>query len=771
MLLLIDNNDGHGLQDYTTFVDAEHLPAITRKLNRAASMTAALVNAGAGFTVPVMGARVVLQSGTGSRWFTGYLTASPEQQYLGYGQQGAAWRYVLQAEDDSCLLDRNALPARTPFASRTAGDALRTLANDVLPGGLDLSGVQDLCPVNQFAIVPQELWSEHAAELACLARASYRAHDSKLTFCELGSSSFSLNETGPTFFPEGLTLRQSDQLRNDVTLIGDLEPSAYVRDYFLGNDLTLAFYLSKTPFGRYSVTIFQDDYSAPQLDTTLWQVTDPNGKISVSNGQLQVAGGPATVSYVEQVELAGGLMIQHGTVVFRAASSGTLGGLYGGTVNDAHCLAGFKITPNGGNSNIQALINGTATGSVLTTTPGHQYLFSTQLFCSEAHRVRETYLSSTHPAGNGRGGDAVAAALRVVLAVHDVDPSDPGTLAAPATVLFDDVLSPAPGFATYALLNATNLQAGLSYTRLEHIADVEVRSSIPNQPFRTRLTGALADGGECYVTSSGELRFYPPYPPQQYEQIVIAYRASARAMARVQDEDSIAQHHNGSDNGRRSYVRRLHTPPAPTSMDCENAGLALLDDSVQPAWQGEYRVAGEFLPAQDVLPGDAVQVSAPSREAAFSAIVREVELQVVSLASDRAQYRIKFANEAAAPLAFDFNSMVLPEPLSTVFTSSTPSSSQYLPSLTAAQVTNVIASEITVDAGAAPPAGGGIEVRRSDGGWGAGDNGNLAGRFSTQTFTLPRLSRVQSYYLRQYDGSSPVKYSRWSALLHVDYPL
>ena len=54
---------------------------------------------------------------------------------------------------------------------------------------------------------------------------------------------------------------------------------------------------------------------------------------------------------------------------------------------------------------------------------------------------------------------------------------------------------------------------------------------------------------------------------------------------------------------------------------------------------------------------------------------------------------------------------------------------------------------------------------------GHGDSGNLAGRFTTQTFTLPRLSRVQGYYLRQYDGSSPAKYSRYSALLHVDYPL
>jgi hypothetical protein len=64
------------------------------------------------------------------------------------------WRYALLALDDSCLLDHNALPVRTPFAWRTAGDAVRTLANDVVPGGLDLAGVQDVSPVNQFPIVP-----------------------------------------------------------------------------------------------------------------------------------------------------------------------------------------------------------------------------------------------------------------------------------------------------------------------------------------------------------------------------------------------------------------------------------------------------------------------------------------------------------------------------------------------------------------------------------------------------------------------------------------
>ncbi|HZP25299.1 MAG TPA: hypothetical protein VFB04_17800 [Terriglobales bacterium] len=197
----------------------------------------------------------------------------------------------------------------------------------------------------------------------------------------------------------------------------------------------------------------------------------------------------------------------------------------------------------------------------------------------------------------------------------------------------------------------------------------------------------------------------------------------------------------------------------------------LNDDSVQPGWQGQYRVVSDFLTTGDIVPGYAVEVAAPSRGAEFSAIVRKVGVQVISLGDDRSLYAIDFANDAAEPLAFQLEAITLPAPVTTVYTTGAPSSSLYIDSLIAAQITDVIASQVTMDAGAAPPRGGGIEVRRSDGGWGPGDGGNLAGRFTTQMFTLPRLSRAQSYYLRQYDASSPAKYSRYSALLYVDYPL
>jgi hypothetical protein len=139
----------------------------------------------------------------------------------------------------------------------------------------------------------------------------------------------------------------------------------------------------------------------------------------------------------------------------------------------------------------------------------------------------------------------------------------------------------------------------------------------------------------------------------------------------------------------------------------------------------EYRIVSDCLPANDVSPGDAVAVAAPSRQANFAAIVHEVDVQVTSAAHDRSDYTVKFANDAAELLSNKFAKATLPDPLPVAVTTSGSSSSLYIADLTAVQLTEVIATEITVDTGTGPPAGGGFEVRRSDGGWGPTDDGNL----------------------------------------------
>ena len=284
MKIIIDNHDGMGQQDYSAYFDGEHLPKLRRRLNRAAEMEMWLASGDAGFRVPASGARVVLQRDDGYKLFTGYLTAAPPQQYLGATQTGAVWRYALAAIDDSWLLDHNAPTPRTPFVYRTAGDALRTITNDVLPGTLDLSAVQDLGYVNQFAASSQRSWSEHAQELATMERACYRAHDGRLVFQPVGQQSFTIDEQDAKFSPDGLTLVQPDRLANDAIIVGEVEPTTYVRDYFIGDGTTLGFYLSRSPFSRATVTVFEEEYAGPGLNPTLWYISDPNGRVSVGRG-------------------------------------------------------------------------------------------------------------------------------------------------------------------------------------------------------------------------------------------------------------------------------------------------------------------------------------------------------------------------------------------------------------------------------------------------------------------------------------------------------
>jgi hypothetical protein len=526
------------------------------------------------------------------------------------------------------------------------------------------------------------------------------------------------------------------------------------------------------------VTLFDEEYTISPLDPALWSVTDPSNSVSVSGGELQIAGGTGldgatTVQFAEQVELGGALVIEHGDVMFSAASAAVLGGLYPGAVSLAGCLAGFHVTPNGVQSNIQALVNGVNTGTPITTTAGHHYLLTTRLYSQEIYRLQQIFHSSIHPSGSGFGGAEVAADVRIVLELQDIDPTNPATQVAPATVLYDGMISAAPDFCTCALVNASSLWCTVAFTRLIQAVDAEVRSALPGQSYITQLVGTLEEGAECEVTSSSALEFYPQYAPAPNQLIEVHYRSLGPALARITNPASIATQQRGIDNGLHGAVRHPKEPPARTAADCEMAALAMLDDSTRPAWTGEYDVWSNFLPggANDVFPGDGLNIAIPSRGAAFSAIVSDVEITANNPEGEHFSYKIKFANDAAKQLAFEFEAAKGTTSLFVNQYTNAQVGVTHLADLTTAQITQVTSTAISVDAGSPPVSGGGIEVRRSNAGWGPGNDRNLVGRFVTQAFTIPRLSGVQDCYLQQYDNSMPPKYSRYSAALHVDYPL
>jgi hypothetical protein len=463
---------------------------------------------------------------------------------------------------------------------------------------------------------------------------------------------------------------------------------------------------------------------------------------------LQIAGGTGldgqtTVSFIEQIELGGALELQHGAVTFAATSQGVLGGLYPGAISATNCLAGFQITPSGSGSTIQALISGAPTGPIMTTTPGHQYFFTTYLYSMEVYRSGQIYHSSLHTAGNGWGGAAVEANVRFVLEVQDIDPNNPVSQVAPATVLYDDVIENAPGFCTYALVNARNMQCGIAYTYTAHISLAEVRTALPDA---------------SYVT--------------QNALIVASYRGSGRAVAQVENASSVALLQKGADDGTRGAVRVAKNPAARTSVDCESAALAILDDSTGTAWIGTYETWSDFLPgaAADIFPGDAITLDVPSRGASFTAIVREVTIQVADPANDRGFYTLGFANDLASPLAIELDSTATVIPLQDMppLLQTAQVGNYYQVNLAAAQITSVTGTTVEVDIGMAVPNGGGVEVREHDYSWGTANDRNLVGRFNTETFSLPILSQTQNYFLRLYDGSSPPKYSRYSAALYIN---
>jgi hypothetical protein len=781
MKLLIDNLDGRGAQDYTAFVDSGKSPSVVRKLNSPAELKFDLVGGGQSLAVPAIGGRVTLTLSNGNDLFTGYIAQTPTYQYLGWADRGLVYRYEIVALSDVMLMDQKAPPPHPPFVNRNAGDAFRQLTAEALPGWFDVSGVEPGDAIPYYSVDPAKKWNASAAEIALAARCSYRDDNSRLSFAPLGANTYALAENAAAFSPGDLQLQSVNRLVNDLTILGKLEPSAHVKDYFVGDGLTTKFYLSQKPFSRsneiplYNRTILDEIYA--ELDPTHWNVTDPQHVIAVSNGQLQVAGGTGTdgqtlLTFIEKIELGGATVMEHGDFAFNAASDGVIGGLYADGVSIAGCLAGFRITPVGSNCNIQALVGGSVTGTALATQAGHHYVFTTQLYPTEVYRRQQAFHSSVHSSGAARGGGAIACSVRVVLEVHDINPANPATQIAPATVLCDTLIANAPGFCTYALINAGSMQSSVTFTYIWLAVDALVRSTLPLQNARTRRTGSLLEGAECHVSNEPALQFYPEYIPAANELIEVSYRGRGHAMARVINSASIAAHQRDGDDGVRGSVREIGIPAVRTSVDCETAALALLDGAGQ-GWIGEYRAWSQFLPggAADVFPGDGLAVNVPSRMASFAAIVREVDVEIVDIAGENSRYTLRFVDVGDPSLDFAFVTALVKQPKVLTPIDVNVVGNVYLADLTDAEVTNVTSTTVTIDVRFTPVAEGGIEVRYSDAGWGVDNSRNLVGRFTSSSFTLTRYARAQTHFLRSYDGSAPPKYSRYSTALHVDYPL
>lgn len=774
MKLTIDNGDGRGPQDYTSFLDAGQQPRVTRKLNKPAEARFSLAAEDENFVVPANGARVTLGRSNGSDVFAGYVT-NVQAVFRGWTQRGLFFRYDVVALSDEMLLDKKTPQPQSPFVARSAGEALRQLTEVTLAGWGDFSRIEDGDVIPYYRVSSAKRWSEATREIALMARSGYRTEGDQLLLAPLGATTYSLEEQAAEFSPGDLDLRRSDRVLNDVAVFGQVEPSAYVRDYFVGDGFTTKFYLSQIPFTRGNRTILDEEYG--ELNSGRWNVVDPEGAFGLNGGKLQVNGGSGIdgetrIEFAEKVEMGGAIVLQHGDVAFGAASDGVIGGLYAGSVGLTQCVAGFRVTPSGASSRIQAVVEGSPTGTLLTTQAGRRYVLTTRLYGNEVYRMGQVFHSSTHPSGTGRGGNLSESPARIVLEVHEIDPANPASQVAPSIVLYDSVVATPPAFATYALVSAASMYCSIAFTRISVAVDALVRSTPPQQSSRTRRAGSLLDGADCRVSEEPALQFYPRYAPLANETIEVSYRGRGRARTRVRDAESIAAHASSGDDGVRGQVVQIEMPMPRTSVDCETAALALLEDG-EGGWTGEYRAWSPLLPggASDIFPGDGLAVNVPSRAAEFLGIVKEVDVEIVDLTGENCRYTLRFVDAGDRSLAFEFGNATAHSIAGLTIIDSVALESSWPPDLPSAAVTNVTSTTVTIDAGYSPGTGEGIEVRQSDSAWGPANDRNLVGRFNTRTFSVSRYGYVQDFFLRRYDSSAPPKYSRFSTALHVDYPL
>jgi hypothetical protein len=137
-------------------------------------------------------------------------------------------------------------------------------------------------------------------------------------------------------------------------------------------------------------------------------------------------------------------------------------------------------------------------------------------------------------------------------------------------------------------------------------------------------------------------------------------------------------------------------------------------------------------------------------------------------------YKVSFANDWAAEWAAGIGLKLSEEIAADAYLPQTALSApgQVLANLQQLTVTSLTDTALQVDAGMAPPAGGGFEVRLNDWEFGVGvDAADLVLRSPVRSFSIPVAAQLERFYVRMYDASTPPLYSRFSSAVFANMPV
>ena len=776
--LTIDNLDGKGAIDYSSTLSADAPLTIERVLNTPSRCSGSLLvgspaNPGADSTLPVplRRGRVVVTSGSGTVFFTGYLATEPVSVYVGVGLAGPVYRVAFSAISDEWLLDKQTLTLTGSGFALTGGTLLDTLTNRIDAGLLTSSNVASGKQVGVFTPQATQPWSTNAGNIAGSTYAAYRVLNDALSMNPVGSVTHTLDfdagQGDGTLQVSALQTSWVKELANDVTLSGQIEPTAYVSEMFLGDGTTTVFTLSDEPFRPTTSTLLNDSFSQSTFNTQLWNVTDPGSHLSLGGGGLTFSGGngldgQTTLVAIDQVEMGGTLVVEAGNVQLNAPSDGVLCGLYSGTTQRANCFAGYNVRQSNGSTLITPYVNGAEVGTSYTVVSGHTYTLRIRLHSPEVQRVLQTYYTRVDGAIESFGGGLINSPMQLVFDLIDLGNAS----STPATILYDGAVASTPATCTFAVIDSVELTGSMGFCTVKQTGSAWVVSTLPSGTTQTRLVGVAGEGVDCTVTTAGKITFLAGRVPVAGEIITVYYRLRSRAIAPLEDNASVTAEAASGIPGTARWLGKVVRPLARSSADCESAAQAVLSFACSRA----AAIAGSYAainPAKDVWPGDVLSITANSQT--FNVVVRKVTIVDGHAVPELLTYRIAFANDWADSVGITLSEAIATDAFLPPTAETAPGA--VLANLQQLTVTSATTTALQIDAGVTPPTGGGFEVRRRDWDFGSGVDQNLVLRSPVRSFSIPRSAQVERYYIRMYDASTPPLYSRLSSAVFTDLPV
>ncbi|MGA8940956.1 MAG: hypothetical protein WB439_17465 [Acidobacteriaceae bacterium] len=794
MRITIDNLDGLGAVDYTEVVAAEGPITVQRALNVPSRCTAEIVLGALGLAVPVRRGKVTVTGVDGTVMFTGYLATEPVRIYAGNASSGPVYRVRVTAISDEWLLDNLGSGAglRDAESLGLGGLALvRQLAaraQALGSAGVTVAGSGTVPATGVFAARAAAPFSANAAEAASSTYSTYRALNGQILMQPVGSVTHAFSDANGTLSVSELQTSSVRELANDVTLSGAEEPAAYIQESFFGDGTTTVFNLSESAYRDANRTLVLDNFNEATFNPAQWIVADPGSHLSLTSAGLTLNGGngsdgQTTLMAIDAVEMGGSIVVQLSGVILAAACDGMLAGMYEGLPLLAECFAGFRVRQSvsgtGGVTVIVPVVNGAEVGTVFTPIAGHSYTLRLRLHCVEMQRVMQRYYCMVDGVVQGFGSaSGVTAPMDVVFELVDE-----GTASnTPATVIYDssaagETLSSTPATCSFVLANSTQLFGSVGSVSVMRTGSVWIVSTLPSGTLQTRLIGVAGQGVDCTVSygtaagSPGKVTFLAGRVPVVGERVTVSYRSQERSIARLADPASIASEAVSGAPGTCRWLGKVTLPVARSSADCESATQAVLAfaTSRTAAVAGSYALVN---PAQDIWPGDVLAIT--SAGVTSSLLVRSVEAIDGSAVPELRQYKVGFANDWATEWAAGIGLKLSEEIAADAYLPQTASIApgQVLANLQQLTVTSLTDTALQVDAGMAPPAGGGFEVRLKDWEFGVGvDAADLVLRSPVRSFSIPIAAQLQRFYVRMYDGSTPPVFSRFSSAVFVDMPV